>query len=256
MTVTSLTSHRITGSRWAGLASATLVALSPLAVDQSRLITPDTYAGLLFAAATLAAVLLLADGRPRTYLLAGLAVGLAASAKYNAVLAAVPVVVAHLLRTRGRILDDRSIYLAGLASVVGFLATTPFALLDASTFLSHLRFEIGHYATGHTGAEGGAMGFYLVRLRELHGPLLLLGGIGAVLAPKTTRPGLLVVLSGVVVYLLVIGQQTVRFERNLMPLLGPLLTVVGVGIWSLLHRLRTDPSASPAPVQRWLRWLS
>ncbi len=106
------------------------------------------------------------DGRTRWYLLAGLATGLASGAKYPSATFALAIVAAHLARTspsirladsdprsgipqRGTLgetggrqpvqlvssaLVDRRLWLAGLATIASFLATSPFIVLDWPRF--------------------------------------------------------------------------------------------------------------------------
>lgn len=78
----------------------------------------------------------------RFYIFAGLFVGLAASTKYHGALASLVVLLAHTLRiyeskTEKFLSIDalKKLVVAGLCSVLGFFAGTPFALLDFSTFI-------------------------------------------------------------------------------------------------------------------------
>ncbi|MGH3911591.1 MAG: ArnT family glycosyltransferase, partial [Pseudonocardiaceae bacterium] len=158
-----LTTRRLTTGLLPAAVTATLLALSPTLIHHSRLITPDVLAGLLVALTLLASVRLLRSDSWPAYAVAGVAVGLAASAKYTAVAAAVPVVLAALLagRPRAAVTKVTKLPLAGACAIGAFLLTTPYALLDRTAFLAGLRFEQEHYADGHDGAEGGSLAFYL-----------------------------------------------------------------------------------------------
>ena len=41
-----------------------------------------------------------------------------------------------------------------LATVLGFLITTPYSLVDTAYFVEQVMFEAAHYQSGHRGAEG------------------------------------------------------------------------------------------------------
>ena len=168
--VSALTARRVTTGLLPLTVTGLLLALSPTLITYSRLITPDVPAALLVAVAVYAAVRVQQSGSWWAYAAAGFAVGLAASTKYNAVLVAAPVIVAGLLGTRAAL----GLPLAGATAVVGFLATTPYAVLDHTEFLKGLQFERRHYASGHSGMEGGAVAYYAWHLVTWEGLLVLL----------------------------------------------------------------------------------
>ncbi|HYE91193.1 MAG TPA: phospholipid carrier-dependent glycosyltransferase, partial [Terriglobales bacterium] len=109
--------------------AAAAVALSPLHIAHSRLTLND----VPLAFATTAALVLLVDhargaGRWPPWGL-GLAAGLAVSVKYTAMALLIPLVLAVALRAgRGERLG--AVLRAGAAMAAGFVAGTPFALLD------------------------------------------------------------------------------------------------------------------------------
>ncbi|MBN1162295.1 glycosyltransferase family 39 protein [Patescibacteria group bacterium] len=82
------------------------------------------------------------ENEAKNYLLAGLSIGLASSVKYNAVLLCLTVPLAHIFR----ILNDRkekffnfdtlmNLVFSGLCAIAGFVAGTPYAVMDYKTFL-------------------------------------------------------------------------------------------------------------------------
>ena len=148
-----ITARRVTTGVVPAVVTATLLALSPTLIAHSRFITPDMLTALLVAVAVLASVRLLQSGTWLAYAVSGLAVGLATSMKYTAVVVAVPVVLAALLRAtdRASVRKAAGLPLAGVCAVLAFLPTTPYALLDRPAFLKGLQFERQHYATGHAG---------------------------------------------------------------------------------------------------------
>jgi hypothetical protein len=98
--VTIACAYRLGGRLWnrpAGLIAALFLALSPFHMRHSQYVTTDVASGLLVLLAFGAAVAVARAGRWRDYLAAGAFAGLAASTKYNAGVAAIMVVAAHLI---------------------------------------------------------------------------------------------------------------------------------------------------------------
>jgi 4-amino-4-deoxy-L-arabinose transferase-like glycosyltransferase len=163
--------------RRAGLIAALLLCFSPTHIRNSHFVAPDVPMLFVSTAVLCLAYLVLVRGWRRDYVLTGLLVGLACSTKYNAYAVLVPFLIAHVLQRGVRI--DADILLAGLACGVGFLAGTPYSVLDLPAFLNGLAFELRHYATvGDPGSEGQNAwlwyGAYLLRWEGVL-PLLALG---------------------------------------------------------------------------------
>jgi 4-amino-4-deoxy-L-arabinose transferase-like glycosyltransferase len=210
-----------------------LLAVHPILVRNARWVTPDTLVGLTVTVALVAAVLVARRPLPKYYLIAGVAIGLAVSSKYNAGIVVVALVVAHVL-AKG---DIRSLGLAAIAAATAFLVTTPFAVFDFGTFARDVWFEIRHYSTGHAGYEGDSLGTNIAWLWNATGPLLLM----LFLVPwvtATVRRLLIVPLAFVVAYGALVGLARVRFERNLVPLIPALLVIASVVIVDVLARRR------------------
>ena len=138
-----------------GLLAALVMALSFTNVHATQYNRVDVPTLFFVLISFCFSILILEKGRRRDYLLAGLFAGFATSTKYNGALIVIPIIAAYFLR----ILDARrrknlkvgnvsktypfgpvlgsiwKLLLAGLATGVGFLLGTPYALLDYKTFL-------------------------------------------------------------------------------------------------------------------------
>jgi hypothetical protein len=135
-----------------GLAAAGLLAVSPVYVFAARLAKPDILMALFVLFACWAILRYLDAGRPALLVAAGLAIGLAASAKYPAALAGIFLLVAPWVRQR----DRRTVLLvivAVAAAGVGFLVGTPFAALDWRLFWSDFVRIAGAMERTHYGME-------------------------------------------------------------------------------------------------------
>lgn len=128
-------------SKKVGLLSALSLAIFPYHVWHSHYSVLDVPMVFFFAWATYFSVLILKADHLKNYLLAGFFVGLAASTKYHGALAAFVLIVAYLSKffatrsvLKGLLANFGRLFLAGLFSLLGFLAGTPYALLDWETF--------------------------------------------------------------------------------------------------------------------------
>jgi len=213
-----LIGRRLTNSTAIGLLAGIMMAISPTNVAHSRLITPDTFTVLFVLLSFWGSVQIFQQGKPWHYIIAGIGSGLAASTKYNGALIVLPLILAHFLRHGLKGMRERNLYFALLLSIVAFLATTPFALLDYQKFLTDLQFDAQHYSTGHAGMEGNTLNWYLAYLWRVEGPVALLAVLG-ILRGIYARSKQTVLLSVFpLVYFTFISSLVVRNDRTLLPL--------------------------------------
>jgi hypothetical protein len=228
------------GSRrsWVAGGAAAVLALSPLDVRFGPLVTPDAIAGAATALAVVGALWVLARPRAVRYVVAGVAVGIAASTKYNTAIAAAPVLVAHGLALGRQRAVRRAwlVLLTGVVSVAVFLVINPYSVIDTDAFVSGLRYNMRHYRTGHPGSEGGSLGYHLAWLWRGFGPTLLLAPLGLLLRRRRERQAAIVCLSFVVLYVGFISSFEVRFARNLMPVSASLAGAIALGALAVVER--------------------
>ena len=219
--------------RWGRVAAAVAaaaVAVSPLATANSAYATPDVYAALA-ATLTLYGATRVLRGARYGDLLCGLGVGIALGAKYLAA-AVFPVVIAYVV-SHGR--DKRVIRIIEVAAIAlaVFALTTPGVLTHPIAVLDGLQSEAAHYQNGHIGAQGGAPAYYLSALFHDQ-PLLLGAAVVAIVAVFRTagiiRRTLIVVFAYVIPQFVLLAVMTVRFDRNLVPLIPALAMLAGVAI--------------------------
>jgi len=114
----------------AGLLSAFFLCFAYYHVLVGHTALLDNQMGFFILPAFLFTIGILREGKSVFYLLAGLTAGLAVASKYNAVFIVLTIVTAHILRWAGRknivkILFDGKLFLAGGATVFGFIAGNP-----------------------------------------------------------------------------------------------------------------------------------
>ncbi|HEX9370031.1 MAG TPA: glycosyltransferase family 39 protein [Roseiflexaceae bacterium] len=219
----------------AGLVGALLLMFSPYHMKNSHYMTPDAPSGLWVVVALIGVWLIATDGRWRGYLLVGVAAGLAAGTKYNAGVVALAIVAAHVYFWRRELLGPSLLRLvaSGLLSILAFLATTPYALLDWPAFFESLRASSAHYARG---GHGDFIGRWQVGgyARFLWGSgLLPLGCVVALLGlPFVIRryplaSALLLVVIGAEMTLLM--SYAVNFTRNILSIFPLFILLAGAG---------------------------
>ncbi len=233
---------RVSGSRVAAVVAGVMLGLSPMMIEHSRYITTDMYAATLATAAVGAALLVLRNRRPRDYVLAGVFVGLAGGAKYNAVLVAFSVVVAHLLPTDG-VANDRLtngwrepfrwnrlrwLVVAGAVALGAFVVSTPHAILSFADWKADVEFEIHHYSTGHPGAGGSTWTYYLRLMWETYGLIVVLPLLA--LFPRRVRREATVLAVWAFGYLAFVARYPLRFDRTILPVLPAFAALAGIGV--------------------------
>lgn len=217
--------RRITHSTFGGVLAGLWAALSPTLVANSRFLIPDGPLAFFTTLVTWAAWRVCQEGRTRHYILAGAALGLAAGTKYNAAVFALAIVLAHFLRSGWRGIKDWRLYAAGVVSLILFVATTPFAVLDYQTFLKGALIDVRHYTGGHAGNAGNSLAWYLSFFWRTEGPMLLLAAAGIIWGIFRRSRGALLIAITSLSYLLFISAFAVHFERTALPLL-PLFAVL------------------------------
>jgi 4-amino-4-deoxy-L-arabinose transferase-like glycosyltransferase len=227
--------RRIAGDR-AGLLAAGFLAVAPLHVRDSHFAMTDVLMTRLLAMC-LACLVAAYDGAAagegrsshRRFAVAGLLGGLATSTKYNAaaILASMAAVQILLWQVPGRSsgTDRRalsvlpSLMFAG-ALAAGFVVATPFAVLDAASFIGDLRYDLTHLSGGHAVPLG--RGWWVHAVRSLPygcGPLVFAAALaGLAIAIRRHPRHTLIVGAFAFAFYGAIGSGFTVFFRYVMPL--------------------------------------
>lgn len=246
---TRLLTRRMVPALFAAAVMATSVTLGV----NARLVTPDVVATALVACVLWASVQLWLRPTWGSHVLAGTMVGLSASSKYNAAIVAVTVVAAASLSAglRGDS-PSRALKLgaSGLAAGTAFLVTTPYALLDRSTFLEQLRYQRQHYASGHPGMDGDAARWYAGYLLSTETLLIVVAALGLAVTVVwgRWRPGILLSAFPLVYGAFVAG-QAVRNDRTILLVLPHLAVLAAFGGAVALERFAPDGLRSSIPLR-------
>jgi len=230
--LTYVAGMRLMRSPAVALFAALMMAIIPTGVALARYVTPDSFAVFFATASLVAIVLVYQQGRPLHYVAAGLLAGLTASTKYNAALVVLPLIAAHFLRPANRGLANPWLYVAGLCCCAGFVAGTPYAVIDAPAFIDFLRIDGQHYATGHPGMDGQPFRWYVAYMLGTAAVLYALSLLEIVRGVAArAKPVILLAVFPVAYFLFIISFQ-VRNDRTFVPL-TPFLCLLGASF--LVH---------------------
>ena len=258
-------------ARLFALLAAGFVALSPLHIQHSHVTSPDVPTTAFLILAAYFALRVLETGALRWYLLGGLALGLSGAAKYPSAMFAVALVVAHLAgaglawrRPAGfaAALFDRRLWAAGAVTIVAFLGTSPYVLLDwqrfQADFVSQANRVLQRGPVGEVGVSGPLAPVLYVPLAMQWGldtPVALLALAGLAFAGYLAlRPGvggsaarwalLTLLVFPALLYVFSWTWQH-RFARYLVPLVpfGCLLSALGLAALARLLAHRCCPRA-------------
>lgn len=237
----------VAGRRWGSpvaLIAAGLMAVIPGHVRESHFVLTDVPTALF---TTLALWMSLRAHERQTwaaFLWAGVSAGLAASCKYNGSIAIVmPLVVIFGSRGGVALITQRTLLVLG-SMVAGFLAGTPYALLDLPAFLNDYARLAANFAR-----ERGDSGWWIYMKHlssNLAWPAFIAALAGLVLAarqgvtgPERVRSWTIVAFAAV--YFTVMARSYQIYGRYLLPLYPVLAICAGIGVMAvvrLLPRLR------------------
>jgi 4-amino-4-deoxy-L-arabinose transferase-like glycosyltransferase len=235
-------------TRRAALLASLFVAAAPLHVLESHYIKQEVPMTFFMFIALFLGVLGTKTGGRWTSAAVGFASGVAASVKYNGLLA---LSVAPLLFREGGKLSLRSFFGKGTVgtffiALLAFLAISPFVLFDFPQFRTDLAYEMFHVAEkGQHGfdlnGEGIVYHRFLYQLLaafpfSLGIPLYVAGIAGTIAALMRREGALLWLLFFSVPYFLLTSVMKVVFLRYYMPLIVVFCIMAGYGFDVLLSR--------------------
>jgi 4-amino-4-deoxy-L-arabinose transferase-like glycosyltransferase len=140
-------------SKRAGALAAFLLAVFPLHVTCSRYLKEDALLTCVVLSCVLTTIIAVQDSRRWLLIFAGILAGCTAGTKYSGILMVIVPLSAPWLASR-KIKPDSSwipwALLAAAISPLGFLATTPYAVLNSAKFIKDFSSESRHMQNGHT----------------------------------------------------------------------------------------------------------
>ena len=236
---------RRVADRPTGLIAAAFLAVAILHVRDSHFAMTDVLMTLLLTSSLALLLRGIDDSEPqadapplRTFVCAGVLGGLATSTKYNAAVILAAMAAAHVVlvvRRRERPWSPRTwLPSLGFASAfaLGFIAGTPFAILDFATFSADLRYDFTHLSQGHGIDLGRGWVYHLTRSLPYGCGLAIfaaaLGGIP--LAVAAHRPHAWVIGAFAAAFYAGIGSGYTVFFRYVMPLVPVVCLLAAIAV--------------------------
>ena len=242
-----------------GLIAAAIMTVLYFHVRDSHFGVPDTLTTLFAAATVWLSVRAYQTRRSREVLLAGMAAGLAAGAKYTTVVVAIAVIVAAVLAGatwRHRI---KLLRVAAAGLFIGFIIGYPNLLLNPPIFIKDISFLFARVGEGFEGwriAPDNSAIFYLDTLLWSTGVVtVVLTGVGLIAAIVRQRAEDWILISFPVAYFAVMSLSQGHFGRYLLPLLPVVTVLVADAAWhvvpQLIRRWRTPRALKLAQPIGW-----
>lgn len=230
--------YRLGTSLWnrlAGLTAAALLAVLPVHAVYSEAARVDSFFLAVFLYAFARIVRILDQPTASTHAVAGLCTGLAIGANYNGAILVPWLIAAHVLCAEPARRAIGHLWRALGLMALAFIASSPFILLNFSTFVANFAFISGLSLSEHPGMEGRGVLFYATDLAQ-RDPFLATAIALACLAvtvfgTRTER----FVLSLPVAYWLLFSLMRTKFDRFVLPALA-LFLLVASGVPFILAR--------------------
>ncbi len=241
-------------SRRTAIMSAALLSIAFLHVRDSHYGLTDVPSTFLAVCSFWAAVYAAARGvTMRRLAVAGVLAGLAASTKYNTGLILAPALVVvgeHAIRTRDLGWAVKAVAMLAVTSIAGFVAGTPYAVLDYQPFSAALTNLHDHLTGGHAGIDLGRGWTYHLFFTLRYGlgvPLLAMSLAGALwlVADRSWRAAMM--LSFPVVYYYTVGSGLTVFTRYMMPMVPFMCLMAAVFIDRAAERAASFTRSAAVP---------
>jgi hypothetical protein len=185
----------------------------------------------------------------------GLAGGLAASTKYSAAAVAAAMGIAQLMWLAHarrapwipRLWMPSVVFM--LALVAGFLAATPYSVLDFETFSTDLIFDFTHLSGGHAGVDLGRGWVYHPTRSLPYGtgiPMFLAALAGMVIAAKRHPRHSLVIIGFFLAFYCALGSGTTVFFRYILPLVPIVCLMAAIAVRQAAPWVTSRTGLSPA----------
>ncbi|MCM3880820.1 MAG: glycosyltransferase family 39 protein [Vicinamibacterales bacterium] len=239
------------GDATIGLVAALFLAIAILHVRESHFAMTDVLMTLLVTA-SLAFLVRASDGLEeqagRWFAAAGLAGGLATSTKYSAAIILIAMGAAQMIVLAR--LKWRPSLLFALAFCAGFLAGTPYSVLDYSAFSTDLKDDFAHMAVGHALKVDRAWVYHL-RYSLPYGagvPIFAAAVVGIIAMARHGRRTSWIVAAFAAAFLVSIGSGHTVFFRYILPLVPVVCLLAAFAVRSMADWMSTRTALSRSTV--------
>jgi 4-amino-4-deoxy-L-arabinose transferase-like glycosyltransferase len=217
-----------------GLLAAAFTAVSNANIVQSRLILPNIFVAFFVILSVWFSLRLYRTGKLRDYILAGLAVGLTAAAKYNGGAIIIVPICAHFLRMglAGWKMFKPLLFFFFFTGL-GYILFNPYDLLDFNNFWRQFIIARNSYADGWLGFSDNPFTWYLSYLWRMEGLVAVAALGGIVFGLIKRRPQIIITGLFPLVYFLFLSSFRYYNEHTILHML-PAMHVTGAAAIGML----------------------
>lgn len=229
----------------AGLIAALFLAVDPMNVAWSFIFKPDT---LMISLVLLSFLFICrlygaAKIRKTDYVLTGLFIGLAAAAKYNAVLIIAPFIWAHFLNLKDKeCFINKNFLLALSFACLAFFIFNPFIILDFVNFFRNIQGELNTANMGFKlnplADRRGWINYPLVLASVLGGGVIILSICGFILSARRHSKKDILILSFPLIYYIVMGKFKNSQAHYILPAIPFILLLAAQFLKTLIESVR------------------
>ena len=245
--------------------AAFLVAINPLHIKQSHLINVDIPLTCFSLLSLFFIYHIFTDSARKWYVLAGVAIGLAAASKYTGAFLLITLVVVHAMRRKSfrqclYSLWSISLLISIALSVIVFFIFNPYILLSIGEFQKDFSFEQAHMSYGHIGVDLSqtTFEFYFLQILPLNlGWIFFAVVLASIIYLVTSgKKSNFVLLIFPLVCISIIGSWAMRADRYIMPIIPVLILIGSIGIvkgWDFIVEFLGSPRLKRITESPWHR---
>jgi len=236
---------RVARDERAGLIAAVLIAVCPLAVGQSRFVTPDIFVTAFGVFALAGACGIATKGSWKTYFLTAACLAAATACKPNGILLATCLPVACALDPSRVSRKLARCLAAAVFGLLVFFVATPYTVLEVSAALRRFSEQLSSYGSGgHAGMDAGGPFWYA---RELWTQMTLafpLAVIQMIRSVRSRRAPEIVVTATTLVYLLIVSLFAVKNGRSALPVVPALCILAACATVDIVNWIRNSSEST------------
>jgi hypothetical protein len=228
-------------NKWIGIVAALFLAVLPFHIGQSAWITTDAPVAFFVLTVVLFSLLFIKDKKFSYFLLSLVFVGISISTKYNAALSMlIPLFALFIVFIQSReTVKTYMWFLIPVVPIVIFFMIMPYAIIDLTSFLNNVGYEVRHYKILGHGSATSIPGWehFNFQMHQFYRQLglanTILIGIGFI--GIFIRPILVFVLVLPIIYILYMSGMTVNFHRNFVQVYPFIAILFASGIYVIYY---------------------
>ena len=230
----ALIARRLGGQWLTTMLAVLLVAISPVLIKFGYLIRPDNQMTFFSLVVCLLSIRITEEPRLAYYVYAGLALGVAVSCKYPAVIFAVAIIAAHTTVHQGRFWRRwYDVALSASAAAVATFLTAPYLFLNPDGMLKGVLHEARPYHLGRTasGPVDSILWYFDQVLQPsagYAGAILFLIAVAAAVLRRAKDRGVLAITA--IAFFLFIVNLRLHWTRWMIPFMPLYLTLVALAV--------------------------